>query len=126
MIGGPIGGLIGAAVGAAAGFMAGSSGPLEVDDFRSDGSHLVLTPKGKLLETNENDTVFATTSPEKMNSDGGSSSPSINTAKMEFQLAEQNKNLLKLLNVVGTTFGFGGSLAKSFGSEVGRALDENS
>ena len=129
MVGGPVGALIGAAVGAGAGFMAGGSDMMSVDavdDFRSDGSHLVLTPKGKLLETNENDTVFATTSPEKMNSDGGSSSPSISTAKMEFQLAEQNKNLQKLLMVVGTTFGFGGSLAKSFGSEVGRALDENS
>jgi len=50
----------GAIVGGVAGYMGAGS---VVDDFQSSGgSHLVVTPDGRKLETNPRDTVFGTTS----------------------------------------------------------------
>jgi len=54
-IGGPAGIALGATIGSA---VLGNV----VNDFKSSGgSHLVVTPMGKVLQTNPNDTVFGTT-----------------------------------------------------------------
>tara|TARA_X000001382_G_scaffold59665_1_gene41088 strand:+ start:1510 stop:3651 length:2142 start_codon:yes stop_codon:yes gene_type:complete len=118
MIGGPVGALIGAAVGAGAGYSFGSSDVMDVEDFSSDGSHLILTPKGELLETDGNDTVFGTTTPEKLNPTGGGSNANVDMGGLEREVRAMREEMKAMRTDNKSYFGIGGSVAGNIGAEV--------
>ena len=123
MVGGPVGALIGAAVGAGAGYSFGGSDVMSVDDFSSDGSHLILTPKGDLLETDGNDTVFGTTTPEKLNPAGnGGSNANINMGGLEKEVRAMREEMKAMRTDNKSYFGIGGSVAGNIGAEVSSGI----
>ena len=57
-----VAGLIGLTFGGPLGALAAAGGAMLVNDFKSGGgSHLIVTPMGRVLQTNPKDTVFGTT-----------------------------------------------------------------
>ena len=77
------------------------SGSESVDDFRSaGGSHLILTPTGRMLRTNPNDTVMGSTKVNDFVSGGEGSMPlgaDMNATNQK--LDRLNENIQTLINV---------------------------
>jgi len=97
-VGGPAGIALGATIGSA---LLGNM----VNDFKSSGgSHLVVTPMGRVLQTNPNDTVFGTTKVNDFASfpegglsinDGGNNAELLNTVNRLIEKVEAQTNVIK-------------------------------
>jgi len=88
MVGGPAGAALGASAGAA---LLGNI----VNDFKSSGgSHLVVTPMGRVLQTNPNDTVFGSTKVNDFAS-GPEGSLSVNGGNNNIELMNTMNRLIE-------------------------------
>ena len=74
---------------------------LGVDDFKSaGGSHLILTPTGKMLQTNPNDTVMGSTRVNDFQSGPAGSMPlGVDMTNTNNKLDTLNANIEKLINL---------------------------
>ena len=95
----------------------------DVNDFKSQGgSHLVVTPSGKMLQTNPNDTLVGSTKVNDFTSGPAGSMPLQDMAPLQREVSDMKKEIHQLRTDMSGYFGVGGTVAKAVGSSVGTTL----